>query len=869
MSIWFKRVVFGLVIVVITALVGLAIFLLTFNPNAYKDKLEELVFNRYERTLTINGEIGLSLFPRIGLSVQDVALSDRGGKRTFVSVDSARFAVAIWPLLSNRLVVDHVAVTGFKAWVTKDKDGHFNFSDLVSKEAALPSLNSVGGAGTALAGTLAVAAVADGRADPQIDIAGLELKSGQIHYLDQRTGTSLTLSELNVNTGRMTYDQAFDVTLKGRLLGVAPIADAQIEAQALLRLDSNARTYTAQKINVQLAGRLAELDKGVVTLKGNLDYSGTARTFAANGLELGVQGEWVGPKPVAGLKATLSVPQLRLDQRESELKVEKLSLRATGKASGYAIDVAFDAPALSISPEAAKGEPVTGTVKLTGESTLAVALGLEGLSGNADTLQFQALSLDGGISRDKRLLRLQLTSPASWNVSLKKGELSALKGDMSIQDAALPGGRFAFPMIGSMQLDLVKDQLETDINAVINGGQLEFKAQAQHLAKPKVTFSLDAGKLDLNNWLTPPAQPPKAKVATDKKDAADQVASDSTAQAKPVEAAKSAAAAPPLTTMDWSLLTPLDVTGKIKIDDLRMRDLQLREVSGNVRALGGKLDVSKIAAKLYEGQLTGGVTARDDQSVTLQLNLDKVAVEPFMQALMKDGHLSGTGSLQATLEARGATTEALVASLAGKASLQVRQGAIRGFDAAKTLQEASEAMRGLLEGERATIGNPYDMSRRTPFSTLDGRIDFKNGVGSLSKLVLVTDLLRVSEGKPARVNLPDERLDLQLNAQITNKPPKDMAPVIGVLRGVTIPVLINGPFQALAYDVQWQSVTNKAIKDAVKAGLAELLTGRSLIEKAVPDLLPDVLNPQAPQAPQTPDDPVKRIGDALKGLLGK
>lgn len=863
MSIWFKRVVFSLVIVVIITLVGLAIFLLTFNPNAYKDKLEQLVYNRYERTLTIKGDIGLSLFPRIGLSVQDVALSDRGGKSTFVSVDGARFAVAIWPLLSNRLVVDHVAVTGFKAWVTRDKTGHFNFSDLLAKDASPLSTGTQSGADTVLAGALAAAAATDGRADPQIDIAGLELKSGQIHYFDEKAGTSVTLSDLDVNTGRMTYDQAFDVTLKGRLLGVTPAADARVEAQALLRLDPNARTYTAQKINVQVAGRLADLDKGTVTLKGNLDYSGTARTFAASGLELGVQGGWVGANPVSDIKATLSVPQLKLDQRQSELKVAKLALRATGKSPEYGIDVAFDAPALSISPDAAKGEPVTGTVKLSGASTLAMSLGLEGLSGNADVLRFQALSLDGGFSRDKRLLRLKLSSPASWSMSLKKGELSALKGDMSVQDAALPGGRFEFPMIGSMQLDLVKDVLETDINAVINGGQLELKAQAQQLSKPKVKFSLDAGKLDLNNWLTPPAQPVKDKVEADKKVSADKTTAEPKAEAKPAEAAKPAAAAPTPVTLDWSFLTPLDVTGAIKVDDLRVRDLQLRTVSGNVRAQGGKLDISKVSAKLYEGQLTGAFTARDDKSVTLQLGLDKVAVEPLLQALLKDGHLSGTGSLQAAFEAHGETAAALISSLAGKATMQVRQGAIRGFDAAKTLQEASQAMGSIIKGERGTISNPYDMNRRTPFSTLDGRIDFKNGVGTLSKVALVSDLLRVSEGSPAQVDLPGEKLNLQLNAQITNKPPKDMTALIGVLRGVTVPVLITGPFNSLAYDVQWQSVTNKAIKDAVKAGMADLLSGKALIENALPEVLPEA------STPQIPADPVKRIGDALKGLLGK
>src|SRR3546814_13416674 len=37
----------------------------------------------------------------------------------------------------NRLVVDHVAVTGFKAWVTRDSKGNFNFNDLIQRSAPL------------------------------------------------------------------------------------------------------------------------------------------------------------------------------------------------------------------------------------------------------------------------------------------------------------------------------------------------------------------------------------------------------------------------------------------------------------------------------------------------------------------------------------------------------------------------------------------------------------------------------------------------------------------------------------------------------------------------------------------------------------
>src|SRR3546814_12276799 len=70
------------------------------------------------------------------------------------------------------------------------------------------------------------------------------------------------------------------------------------------------------------------------------------------------------------------------------------------------------------------------------------------MSGNADELKFDTLKLDGGASNGKRMLHVQLASPAIWSISLRKGEFSAIKGAISLEDAALPGGRFAFPMIG-------------------------------------------------------------------------------------------------------------------------------------------------------------------------------------------------------------------------------------------------------------------------------------------------------------------------------------------------------------------------------------------------------------------------------------
>src|SRR5690606_41684817 len=66
--------------------------------------------------------------------VRKISLSEPNSTTTFASIDSARFAVAIWPLMSNRLVVDHVAVSGLKGWIVRDEKGNFNFEDLLTQD---------------------------------------------------------------------------------------------------------------------------------------------------------------------------------------------------------------------------------------------------------------------------------------------------------------------------------------------------------------------------------------------------------------------------------------------------------------------------------------------------------------------------------------------------------------------------------------------------------------------------------------------------------------------------------------------------------------------------------------------------------------
>src|SRR5690606_35809553 len=321
-------------------------------------------------------------------------------------------------------------------------------------------------------------------------------------------------------------------------------------------------------------------------------------------------------------------------------------------------------------------------------------------------------------------------------------------------------------------------------SAVIDGGQATFKSQTTRLAAPQTQFSLNTEKLDLNRWLPAPAaaQPPEAASGQASQQAAQPAA------ATPDNPTPAPSPAPTPTPVDLSFLKDLDVQGDVKIGDLRVRDVQLTDFNAQTRIQQGTLDISKLQAALYEGTLTGQFSATADQAFGLKLNLDKVSVAPLIQALLGRGLMSGQGKAQIDLHAQGATPDALAQSLAGRMSLQVRDGTVQGVDASRTLADVSAALGNVLKGRLDALASPFDSRRNTAFSSLDGVLDLKDGQGTLTKLSLVSDLVRVSAGQPARIDVPGRRLDVMLKAQAAARLPKGLKLDMGSLLGVTIPI---------------------------------------------------------------------------------
>ncbi|NLC35585.1 MAG: hypothetical protein GX772_03930, partial [Alcaligenaceae bacterium] len=157
----------------------------------------------------------------------------------------------------------------------------------------------------------------------------------------------------------------------------------------------------------------------------------------------------------------------------------------------------------------------------------------------------------------------------------------------------------------------------------------------------------------------------------------------------------------------------------------------------------------------------------------------------------------------------------------------------------------------------------FDPGTETRFSRLDADLRFTKGQGQINKLDLVSPVVRVSQGKPASVDLVNRQMDVVVNLRVSDNANRDLR----ALRGVKVPMRVTGSFDNLSYQVQWQDIAGAAVRGAVKSGLLELL-GNQLENSIQAPAAPDSSTP-APAAPAPAKDPVRSIGDALKGLLGQ
>lgn len=241
-------------VVALIALVAIAAVVLpmVIDPNDYKAEIAAAVEKQTGRTLTIAGDITLSVFPWLGLDIGPTQFSNAAGfdEPSMARMEAVQVRVKLLPLLHKQLEVDKVRLSGLQLYLARDKQGQTNWADL----AATPESDG----GGKPKDKPATEPAGDGKSTglDSLVIGGIEVTGASLHWDDQSTDSQYVVNELSLTTGAIEPGEAFDLELQMQLLSSQPAINTglSLRGELLIATDLSAVSITGAELLVDAQG---------------------------------------------------------------------------------------------------------------------------------------------------------------------------------------------------------------------------------------------------------------------------------------------------------------------------------------------------------------------------------------------------------------------------------------------------------------------------------------------------------------------------------------------------------------------------------------------------------------------------------------
>jgi len=271
------KLVAGLVVLVVLLLVVAVVVLpLVVDPNDYKKEIVSQVQEHTGRTMTMPGDLTLTVFPWLGVETGKITISNpKGfGGQPFAQVNKAAVRVKVMPLLSSKVEVDTLSLDGLILNLMKNKKGRTNWDDL-----------SGGGAPTKGGDK---AAASDAQGAPQFTIGGVDISNAKISWADKSVGKAYTVDQFFLKSGSISNGKPVSLELGLTFDSEAPKVSSVIKADATIALNEQAGTLDISdfQLNVDSEGDSLPGGKMAISLETALTMMLDGSAVTLDGLKL-------------------------------------------------------------------------------------------------------------------------------------------------------------------------------------------------------------------------------------------------------------------------------------------------------------------------------------------------------------------------------------------------------------------------------------------------------------------------------------------------------------------------------------------------------------------------------------------------------
>ncbi len=317
-----KRLLIGLVLLLLLLAVAVVGLLLFVDPNDYKDQIADQVRESTGMTLTIDGPIEWSLWPSVALELSDVTVmaAPPFDNESLLVAGRLSTGVALMPLFKKALVIESLTVVDAQVQLLTDAQGRSNLDALLGTDE--PSSDQANGPSP--------------QAD-QLRVGEIRLESVQLRMRDLRSGADQLIRVDQATLQRFEIGQPAAFELQGSYLdaGTLLIDDLRLSGQLVINEQAPMLSLDDLRAEARLAGLDMPLiitgDLSVDTTRGiklSLDQAMLSLDKQSFALDLQID---VGDQ--MNVDVTLSGESLDLDRLISRLPSESPAQASSGAQS--------------------------------------------------------------------------------------------------------------------------------------------------------------------------------------------------------------------------------------------------------------------------------------------------------------------------------------------------------------------------------------------------------------------------------------------------------------------------------------------------------------------------------------------------------
>ncbi len=230
-------VLLGLLLIIVA--LGFALTHL-FDPNDYKEEIRQIARDKAHIELTLNGDIGWSLFPWLGLELHEASVATlTAPTQPFADLQMLGLSVRVLPLLRREVQMSDVRVEGLNLRLNRDKQGHGNWEDIGKN---LPDENT----GTPAPAPVEPVAETKPEKPPQpirLDIDSLTINNARVEYTDEQTGKQLSAESIQLSAGAIHEGASIPLKLTAFLGSNQPLMRVKTELNGNLRIQRALKRY--------------------------------------------------------------------------------------------------------------------------------------------------------------------------------------------------------------------------------------------------------------------------------------------------------------------------------------------------------------------------------------------------------------------------------------------------------------------------------------------------------------------------------------------------------------------------------------------------------------------------------------------------